>query len=232
VLEAAYDDFIDIPAVQRALLVKALLVHCAKWTKARDLIVDVLGPADPRQHVQQKDNVRRYLGYGAIDGDIVLQCAQDRATLWGVGNLGSDQGHRFSIPLPIAMSGKASAHEFATTVAWFAPPRVGRRQYRGARLKILAPEEIGTLGVASSREQPDTNQANRGTVIHRRWTGEKAAAFADGDDLELVVQREKDQLDEVVPYAMVTTLTMSGVNEIYAQVSALVAVKPKIPIEP
>jgi hypothetical protein len=232
ILEAVYDDFNDIPAVQRALLVKALLVHCAKWTNARDLIVDVIGPSDAKQHVRQKDNVRRYLGYGAIDGALVLQCADDRATLWGVGNLQREQGHRYSIPLPIVMSGKALMHELATTVAWFAPPRVGRTQYRGARLKILAPDEIGSLGVSSSKEQPDSNQAHRGTVIHRRWTGAKAAAFAKGDDLALVIQREKDEIDDVIPYAMVTTLAMPGVDQIYAQVRAQVAIKPKIPVNP
>jgi hypothetical protein len=35
----------------------------------------------------KKTNVLRYLGYGAIDGNIILNCAADRATLWAVGNL-------------------------------------------------------------------------------------------------------------------------------------------------
>ena len=86
-LEAAYDDFVDIPGPQRAVLLKALLVHCARWTSAHDLIVEVLGPADKKQHVRQKDNVRRYLGYGAVDVGMVLDCATDRATLWAVGRL-------------------------------------------------------------------------------------------------------------------------------------------------
>jgi hypothetical protein len=92
-LEAVYGNFGEIPGPQRALLLKALIVHCAKWTVARDLIIDVLGPIGGKQHVRQKDNVRRYLGYGAIDGDVVLGCAADRATLWGVGNLLAGQGH-------------------------------------------------------------------------------------------------------------------------------------------
>ena len=146
VLEAVYNDFLGIPGPQRALLLKALLVHCAKWTDARNLIVEVLGPSDGQQHVRQKDNVRRYIGYGAVDGDVVLACAEDRATLWGVGTLSSDQGHKYAVPLPVAMSGKAQFHELATTVAWFAPPRIGHTQYRGARLKLLTPDELGPLG--------------------------------------------------------------------------------------
>jgi hypothetical protein len=111
VLEAVYDTFGQVPGPQRALLLKALIVHCAKWTVGRDLIIEVLGPSGGKQHVHQKDNVRRYLGYGAIDGDVVLGCAADRATLWGVGNLVAGQGHRFSVPLPISMSSKAQFHE-------------------------------------------------------------------------------------------------------------------------
>jgi hypothetical protein len=229
VLEAVYDDFGKIPDSQRALLLKALIVHTAKWTAGRDLIIEVLGPSG-NQYVRQKDNVRRYLGYGSIDGDVVLECAADRATLWGVGDLLAGQGHRFFVPLPISMSGKSQFHELTATVAWFAPPRIGHTQYRGVRLKLLTPEELGSLGVTSSKEQPDINQAHRGTVIHRRWTGNKAAAVADGDNLELFVQREPDQIAGAIPYAVVTTLSMPGVNEVDVQVRAKLAIKPKIPV--
>lgn len=97
ILEATYDGFLQITGAQRALLLKSLLAHCARWTDARDLIIEILGPPQPNQHVRQKDNVRRYLGYGAIDGNIILNCAADRATLWAVGNLAREQGHNFSL---------------------------------------------------------------------------------------------------------------------------------------
>jgi Subtilase family len=227
-LEATYDDFTRIPGAQRALLLKALLVHCARWTDARDFIVDVLGPADPKQHVRQKDNVRRYLGYGAIDASIALSCADDRATLWAVGNLARAQGDAFSMPLPAALSGKAQPHEIAATVSWFAPPTIGSARYRGARLKLLEPDSLTMLGVMASKHQPDTNQSHRGTVIHRRWMGSKAAALLRNDALSVVVQREPDEFDEEIPYALVTTVGMPGVGEIYTQVRARVSVRPKV----
>jgi Subtilase family len=229
-LESVYDNFLQIPGPQRALLLKALLVHCARWTEARDLIIDVLGPDDPKQNVRQKDNVRRYLGYGAIAPDIVLGCTTDRATLWGVGQLNREQAHKFFVPLPAAISGKAQLHELSATVSWFAPPRVGAAKYRGVRLKLMEPGELASFGVSASAEQPDFNQAHRGTVIHRRWIGEKAAALADDATIELMVQRQPDELDEPVPYAIVTTVTMPGVNEIYAQVRARVAVQPRVSV--
>jgi hypothetical protein len=146
---------------------KALLVHCARWTAARDLIVEILGPADGKLHIQQKDNVRRYLGYGAVDTATALDCAVDRATLWAVGRLVKDQSHTFTVPLPAVMSGKAQQHEVSATVAWFSPPRVGYANYRGVRLKLVEPASgLETFAVKASGEQPDTNQE----PARRIWT--------------------------------------------------------------
>src|ERR1044071_4925094 len=90
---------------------------CAQWTAAHDLIVEVLyQPTD--HHTHKKNHVRRYLGYGAVDAGVALDCATDRATLWAVGNLQREQSHTFSVPLPAIMSGKAQLHGLATTVAW------------------------------------------------------------------------------------------------------------------
>jgi hypothetical protein len=230
-LEAAYDDFLGIPATERAALLKALLVHGARWTLARDLIIETLGPIDNKQHVRQKDNVRRYLGYGAVDAGTVLDCAADRATLWAVGGLQKGQSHTFSVPLPAVMSGKAQLHELSATVAWFAPPRVGTANYRGVRLKLVEPTDIATTFAAKAAgEQPDTNQTHKGTVIHRRWVGEKAAALGANAIVELMIQREPDEIDDPTPYSVVITVTMPGVAEVYAQVRERVAIKPKVPV--
>jgi hypothetical protein len=228
-LEASYDDFLALPGAQRAALLKALLVHCARWTPARDLIVEILGPADNKLHVRQKDNVRRYLGYGAVDVGKVLNCANDRATLWAIGQLTKEQSHTFAVPLPAVMSGKAQLHEISTTVAWFAPPRVGAGNYRGVRLKLVEPNEpAANFAVKGAGDQPDANQAHRGTVIHRRWSGHKAAALAANDSFELMIQRQIDEIDDPISYAVVTTVTMPGVAEVYTQVRDRVAVKPKV----
>jgi hypothetical protein len=48
--------------------------------------------------------------------------------------------------------------------------------------------------------------------------------------VQIIVQREPDEVDEPIPYALVTTVAMPGVNEIYAQVSAKVFIKPKVPV--
>lgn len=230
-LEAVYDDFLDIPSAHRAVLLKAMLVHSARWTEARDLIVEILGPSSGKLHVQQKDNVRRFLGFGAIDGEVILDCADDRATLWSVGRLNSDQAHTIRVPLPAAMAGKAVPHEVAVTVAWMAPPRIGAPKYRGVQIKMIEPNDAAAmLAVSAGGLQPDYNQIHNGTVAHRRWEGSKAAAFGDAATFDIVVQRQIDDVIDPTPYAVMVTLKMAGVAEIYSQVRNRLAIKPPIAV--
>lgn len=229
-LEAAYPDFVGLPSAQRAALLKALLVHGARWTEARDLLIEILGPADNKQHYRQKDNVRRYIGFGAYDPQRILNCADDRATLWAVGTLSSDQGKRFRIPWPAAMSGKAQPHGLSATLAWFTPPKPGAVAYRGVRMKIVEPEQLGAAGVKACGTQPDPKQAHKGTVVHRRWDGEKAAAIAGDGFFEIDIQREVDDLGAGANFALVVTLQMAGEAAIYTQGLNRVAIKPVVPV--
>lgn len=226
-LEAAYPDFTAIPSPQRAVLLKALLVHGSRWTKAKDLLIEVLGPADKKQHYRQKDNVRRYLGNGVYDPDKIMNCSEDRATVWAVGTLGADQGKRFEIPWPAAMSGKAKPHSVHATLAWFSPPRPNALSYRSVRMKIVEPGQLGAAGVKTSGvPQPDPKQSHKGTVVHRRWEGEKAAAIAGTSFFEIDVQREADAYDPDVSYSLVVTLEMAGEAEVYSQVLNRLAIRP------
>jgi hypothetical protein len=229
-LEAAYPDFGALPSAQRATLLKALLVHSARWTDARDLLVEVLGPPEGKFSYRQKDNVRRYIGYGAYDPELIITCADDRATLWAVGTLAADQGKRFRIPWPATMTAKAQPHGLSATLAWFSPPRPGAVAYRAVRMKIIEPTQLGTAGIRASGVQPDPKQSHKGTVVHRHWDGDKAAAMAVDGFFELDVQREADEGDAPVNFALVVTLEMPGEVEIYNQVLNRVALKPVVQV--
>lgn len=229
-LEAAYPDFAALPSAQRACLLKALLVHGARWTNARDLLIEVLGPPEGKYSYRQKDNVRRYIGYGAYDPELIINCADDRATLWAVGALAANQGQRFRIPWPAAMTAKAQPHGLSATLAWFSPPRPGAVAYRAVRMKIVEPAQLGTAGIKASGVQPDPKQAHKGTVVHRRWDGGKAAAIAADGFFDLDVQREADDGNTPANFAIVVTLEMPGELAIYNQVLNRVALKPVVPV--
>lgn len=229
-LEAAYPDFTNLPSAQRACLLKALLVHGARWTNARDLLIEVLGPPEGRYSYRQKDNVRRYIGYGVYDPELIISCAEDRATLWAVGTLCADQGRRFRIPWPATMTAKAQPHGVFATLAWFSPPRPGTVAYRAVTLKIVEPTQLGSAGIKASGVQPDPKQAHKGTVVHRRWDGDKAAAMAIDGFFELDVQRQADDGETPANFALVVTLEMPGDVQVYNQVLNRVALKPQVPV--
>lgn len=224
-LEQAYgESFLQLSTLQRAVLLKALLAHTARWPEdTADLIKRTLGPFGKGKAGQQKDNIRRFLGYGMVDADVAVACADDRATFWAVGELSGEELVRVPVPVPMAIHGQAKPHEVSATLAWFTPVRAGSRAYRNVRLKLLKPDDIATLGLDDSyRYQPDQHQGRRGTLYSQHWQGEKAPAVDGNMVLRLSVQREPDQggvrIDNPIPFALAVTLTMPGEVEIYEQV--------------
>lgn len=230
-LEAAYgQEFLQLTNTQRAVLIKALLVHRARWpSAAASLVKELLGPFGQGQAPRQKDNIRRFLGYGLFDSDDAVACAADRATFWSVGSLGRERSVDVLVPIPAAIGGQARAHSVSATLAWFTPVVPGRKSYRAVRMKILDPAEIAGLGVSADAWQPDGNQTNRGTVFTRVWSGAQAAVVADGMSLRLKIQREPDPggaVDETVPFGLAVTLEMPGELRIYDQVRNRVQPRP------
>lgn len=228
-LEAAYGAaFLELPHHQRAALLKALLVHTATWpNESAALIKSVLGPAGSN-HVRQKENIRRFVGYGLVSPDDAINCASDRATFWAVGTIGREKQCSVDIPLPACMSGKALPHSMTATLAWFTPVHPGRQSYRSVRLSLLEPDDFDHLRVEPIKTQPDINQSRKGTVFSRRWQGDRAPALTANSSVRLIVQREPDKIDELVPFGLAVSVAMAGAVEIYAQAQARVGIRPPV----
>jgi len=214
-LEAVYGaNFVNLSQVSRAVLLKALLVHQARWPDATAaLIREAVGPAGRGQASRQKDNIRRFLGFGCVEADEAVACAADRATFFATGSLHHDRTATIAVPVPTVMGGQARPHLLAATLAWFTPVSPGRKSYRSCKLKILDPSELTQLAVKAPPNQPDANQTNRGTVFTRYWSGNSAPSVAPDMTISLRVQREPDQaavIDEAVVYGLAVTLAMPG----------------------
>ena len=154
--------FLDLSHSHRALCLKALFAHGARWPDAAsDLIQATLGPHGRGQAPKQKGNVRRFCGYGIVDPSNVVACAADRATFWAAGSIGSEEAVRIDIPIPRCMSGQARPHELVAALAWFTPVAPGRRSYRTVKLTPLVPDEITNLRLTGAQRQPDANVAVR-----------------------------------------------------------------------
>ncbi|MBF0394384.1 MAG: S8 family peptidase [Alphaproteobacteria bacterium] len=234
-LEAAYGDkFTALPHLHRAVLLKALLTHPARWPDdAAALIRSIVGPPDGRHHVRQKDNIRRFLGHGVVDGDEAIACAADRATFWATGTLEPNKIATISVPVPAAIGGQARPHSLSATLAWFTPVSPGRKSYRTIRMRLLEPSALETtLRVKAPANQPDGNQTRRGTLFKRRWSGDRAPIVGPDMSIPLIVQRDPDQgavVDEAVPFGLAVTLTMPGMIELYEQVRQRLGIWPPVP---
>jgi hypothetical protein len=232
-LEAAYPEFLALPHVQRAVLLKALLVHPARWPEqATDRIKAIIGPVGGH-HTHIKDNIRRFLGFGYVDAEEAVACADDRATFWAVGELPRDRIATVRIPIPAILGGQARPHSLTATLAWFTPVAPGRKSYRSVRLKVLDPENLAALSVGPRSMQPDSNQTNRGTVFMRCWEGNRAPAIGQDMTIDLVVQRDPDPgtpIDEPVPFGLAVTIAMPGVVGVYQQVAQRLGIAPRQPV--
>lgn len=236
-LEAEYGEaFLSLPHRDRALILKALLAHTARWpAETADFILSVVDPAKSVHHVRQKDSIRRFLGYGVVDSEAAIACAADRATFWACGMLNANRIATITVPVPLAMHGQPRPHALAATLAWFTPTARGRQTYRSVRLQLLEPQECGALGVKAEGLHPDRNQTAKGTLFHRQWSGKKAPVVTADMSIQLTVQRSPDlgpPVDEPIPYGLAVTLTMPGVAEIYDQVRQRLNVAPRAAVRP
>lgn len=233
-LERAYPQLIGpMPFAERAALIKAMLVHSSSWREAETFIRPVVDPTGKMHHEHWRREVCRHLGYGFMDPDDAVACADDRATLWATGSLASEEAIVFDVPLPTIVGNQPDHREFRATLAWMAPVRPGHLAYRAVKLKIasLETESLRSVGVATTTGQPSNSQSEGGTIIHRRWHDAKTGDLSDGHTLPLQIQREKDQglpIDDPVPFGIAITIEMPGAAQIYNEVRDSIALKPQV----
>lgn len=235
-LERAYPQLIGpMPFAERAALIKALLVHCASWRGAEQFIRPIVDPTGTMHHEHWRREVCRHLGYGFMDPEDAVACADDRATLWATGNLGPEAAITFDLPVPALLGAQADYREVRVTLAWLAPVRPGHLAYRAVKLKIaaLGQDTLNSVGIATTTGQPSNSQSEGGTIVHRRWCDAKIGDLGDGDTIQLQIQREKDQglpMDEPVSFGLAITIEMPGEAQIYAQVRNQILLQPQVPI--
>lgn len=225
-LESAYgDEFSDLSEHKKAVILKALISHAAEWPNSSSLIKEAMGPFDSSRHGEQRDNIRKFLGYGLVDEKRAVTSADDRVTFWANAALLPGQECLFEVPIPFCMNGVANHHAVRATVAWIAPVNPGKKSYRAVRLNLLDLGEAQGLRVESARTQPNVNQSKKGTIISRIWEGSRAPIVDNDDFFTLTVQRENDQgaqIDEAVEFGLAVTVEMAGLIDIFNEISTRV----------
>lgn len=210
------EDLPDDPAHPRidpayhAVILKALLVHSARWDgDTMDALKALITENGKLHWDHERDEISRFLGFGCPDIERVVDCAENRATLIGWNTISSKETDRFVVPLPAELEGIAGFRALSVTIAWLTPITHSHRMYRLAKFKAgPGGDKKFSIGVANSKRQPSPHALGKGTVYHHRWEGDDAADFVDNGDLVLDVtcSPAAAELDDPITYAVVATL--------------------------
>lgn len=209
----------------RAVVVKALLVHRARWQDGADL-VGALGPHGVGKHFERFDNIARFLGYGTPNVEEAITCAENRATLVGYGEIGAKQTNIHRIPLPESLEQVTDPRSLTITVAWISPTNPNRQEYRRAKLEVGTAEPLKDgLGVSRASQQPSHPACARGTVFHCRYDGENAVSFLHDSYLSLpiVCRGQGGSLDRSIRYGVAVTIEAGAGVPVYREVRTRLA---------
>ncbi len=211
----------------RAVAVKALLIHRAKWGNRGDFLDKFHGPHGQGKHTERRDNIARLLGYGFPNIDEALSCAPNRATLIGHGTIAAHTANIHRIPLPPSLERVTEPREATITVAWFSPVNSRHQAYRRAKLEVDAVTKLETaVGVKRVSVQPSDKSVPRGSVFHARYKGGKAVPFVDDGQVLLRVfcREQAGHLDQRIRYGVAVTIEAGEGVPVYDEVRARLAV--------
>lgn len=214
--------FADLPSEYYAVVVKALLVHRARWDQdAKELLADICGPPEGYRYPERYENISRFLGLGIPNKHEAVECASNRATLVGYGEVQANKAHKYRVPLPPSLELVKYPRLLTITLAWFSPIMPTLRNYRGVKLDVVAVDRDKALGVVDRvKAQPFDDSVERGTVMHNHYSGKRAVPFIDNGHLTARVTCREDAGcgDRSVRYGLAVTIESEEPIPIYEEI--------------
>jgi len=209
-----------------APLLKAMIIHGCSWGEIGSRLQNILQTPDNGRHI--RNWISRWLGYGVPDGERVLACTEQRATLLGFGQLNDEEAHVFTLPLPPSLGARRDRRRLTVTLAWMSPVAANTQRYRTASLWF----EVDGRSLASTRQDADWNAVRRGTVQHEIFEGDQAVAITDDANLTIKVNCRKDaaRIQAPIAYGLAVTLEVAeGIDlPIYEEIRTRVATTVEI----
>lgn len=234
-LQELLRDYADITltAGETAALLKTILVHGASWGPAGQEIERIfaadIAAVDARRQWHERNRLKaRFLGFGEVEPDRCFFCTDQRATVLGWGVLKKDEGHEYLLPLPPSLSATKTNRRLAMTLGWLTPINCQHRDYRKAHLWFTF--DKNKLGVDNANLDQDA--AERGTVVHQVFEGEKARAFEENLKLLVSCREQAGGLTEDIPYAFAATLEVAEALDLPIYNEIRTRVRPQVPIRP
>ena len=216
-----------IPDAHMALLIKAMLVHGAEWGSLPDVFASALG-LETRQDMSRK--LHRYFGYGKPNVDKAIQCAKNRVTLIGYGDLKIGEALVYNLPLPFDFSTKVG-RRLTATLTYFPPVIPKRQKYRATQLWFTI--ENGIKHLLDSRVDIDWQAAVRGSVQHEIYENDAAVVWDENDVIQIKVNCRGDadeRCSDSIPYALMVSFEIKDAIDIdvYAKITEKIA--PRVTI--
>jgi len=225
--EEGGSNHVDMDPEFYAVVTKALLIHSANWGEKGKVLEDLFGPHGQGKYVARRDNVARFLGYGKPIIEHAMQCASNRATMVGYGEITTEGAHLYRIPLPRSLEMVTELRSVNLTLAWFSPVNARHQAYRCAKLESgPITKMIEAFGVTRSRDQPSDKSTPRGSIFHSIFRGSRAVHFIDDGHLLLRVwcTEQAGQIDEPIRYGMAVTIEAGEGIPVYEEIRAQLAV--------
>jgi Subtilase family len=220
----------DIDPQYFAVVVKALLLHSARWSDNSELLKEICGPEDRRRHVERADNCARFVGYGVPVVERTLECSPNRATLVGYGVLATETAHSYLIPLPACLERVTDPRSLSITLAWTSPIKPGHQSYRSVKMEAAPDSPQQILGVERGKSQPADPTGRRGSVFHEHFEGDSAVAFIDDGHLALRVWCKQDAGapdGAMVRYGIAVTIEAGTHLAVYEEVQQRLRIRPR-----
>ena len=222
-----------IPNELMSVLIKTLLVHGAQQgAQVRSALEKQLKPLVGSRRL--KEGVARYIGYGSVDIERVLACAEHRGTTLGFGEIQEKEVHEYDFPLPPDLSGSKAWRRMVVTLAWFSPINLGHRNLREAKLDFGSTQKWDETPLKLKRADSDHYQVKRGTVQHEVFEGERdVSRYEEDGNIKLQVTCRADaceSLSDSIPYGLAVTLEVAeGVQiPVYQQMRARIHGKIRV----
>lgn len=222
---------VDMPPKFYAVVVKALLVHRSRWNSKCDLLKQICGPSDGRRHVEQTENISRFIGFGVPNTLEAMECVSNRATLVGYGALAPNHAHSYKIPLPTSLERVTDPRALTVTLAWFSPVKPGHQSYRCVKLEASPDEPLKALGVERKKvSQPADASVKKGTLFHERYHGVRAVPFIDDGHLSMKVWCKEDAggIEDAIRYGIAVTIESDTAIPIYEEIEQRLRIAPRV----
>jgi hypothetical protein len=205
-----------------AVLLKALFCHGATQISAYSRVEELF---------RTKENTKvfssiapKYFGYGNVQEERIHGCLENQATILQCNKIKQDDAHSYRFRLPDSLNAQAVNRRLIITLAWLSPINPFSTKYRLAHLYYEPPAKNSPANhLATDKREVDWQMVRAGTVQHEILTGENAAVYVSGTNMEITVKCRGEQgtKDISIPYGLVVTLDTPGVDlPIYEEIKA------------